>query len=149
MRFRTTLLQSSKTATGFRVPDEVMAALAGGKAPKVAATINGHTWRTSVATVNGGPMVGVNTDVRAATGVRGGDDIEVDLALDTAPRSIDVPDDLAAALDADPAARRTFDGLSYSNQRFWVEPIVAARADETRQRRIDKAVATLREGRAR
>jgi hypothetical protein len=149
MRFRTTLLQSSKTATGFRVPDEVMAALAGGKAPKVAATINGHTWRTSVATVNGGPMVGVNADVRAATGVRGGDEIEVDLALDTAPRSIDVPDDLAAALDADPAARRTFDGLSYSNQRFWVEPIVAARADETRQRRIDKAVATLREGRAR
>src|SRR5436853_7356762 len=141
MRFRTTLLESSKTATGFRVPDEVMAALAGGKAPKVAATINGHTWRTSVATVNGGPMVGVNTDVRAATGVRGGDDIEVDLTLDTAPRTIDVPDDLAAALDADPAARRTFDGLSYSNQRFWVEPIVAARADETRQRRIDKAVA--------
>jgi Bacteriocin-protection, YdeI or OmpD-Associated/Domain of unknown function (DUF1905) len=149
MRFRTTLLQSSKTATGFRVPDEVMTALAGGKAPKVAATINGHTWRTSVATVNGGPMVGVNADVRAATGVRGGDEIEVDLALDTAPRTIDVPDDLAAALDADPAARRTFDGLSYSNQRFWVEPIVAARADETRQRRIDKAVATLREGRAR
>ena len=149
MRFRTTLLQSSKTATGFRVPDEVMAALAGGKAPKVAATINGHTWRTSVATVNGGPMVGVNADVRAATGVRGGDEIEVDLELDTAPRTIDVPDDLAAALDADPAARRTFDGLSYSNQRFWVEPIVAAKSDETRQRRIGKAVATLREGRAR
>jgi Bacteriocin-protection, YdeI or OmpD-Associated/Domain of unknown function (DUF1905) len=149
MRFRTTLLQNSKTATGFQVPDDVMSGLAAGKAPKVLATINGHTWRTSVATVNGGPMVGVNADVRAATGVRGGDEIEVDLQLDTAPRTIDVPADLAAALDAEPAARRTFDGLSYSNQRFWVEPIVGAKSDETRQRRIEKAVSTLREGRPR
>jgi hypothetical protein len=149
MRFRTTLLQNSKTATGFQVPDDVMSGLAAGKAPKVLATINGHTWRTSVATVNGGPMVGVNADVRAATGVRGGDEIEVDLQLDTAPRTIDVPADLAAALDAEPAARRTFDGLSYSNQRFWVEPIVGAKSDETRQRRIEKAVSTLRDGRPR
>jgi hypothetical protein len=149
MRFRTTLLQNSKTATGFQVPDDVMSGLAAGKAPKVLATINGHTWRTSVATVNGGPMVGVNADVRAATGVRGGDEIEVDLQLDTAPRTIDVPADLAAALDAEPAARRTFDGLSYSNQRFWVEPIDGAKSDDTRQRRIEKAVSTLREGRPR
>ena len=149
MQFRTTLLQNSKTATGFQVPDDVMTALGAGKAPKVLATINGHTWRTSVATINGGPMVGVNTDVRAATGVRGGDEIEVDLQLDTAPRTIDVPADLAAALDAEPAARRTFDALSYSNQRFWVEPIAAAKSDETRQRRIEKAVSTLREGRPR
>jgi hypothetical protein len=149
MQFRTTLLQNSKTATGFQVPDDVMTALGAGKAPKVLATINGHTWRTSVATINGGPMVGVNADVRAATGVRGGDEIEVDLQLDTAPRTIDVPADLAAALDAEPAARRTFDALSYSNQRFWVEPIAAAKSDETRQRRIEKAVSTLREGRPR
>jgi bacteriocin resistance YdeI/OmpD-like protein/uncharacterized protein DUF1905 len=143
------LLQNSKTATGFRVPEDVMAGLGGGRAPKVVATINGHGWRTSVATVNGGPMVGVNADVRAATGVRGGEEIEVDLVLDTAPRTIDVPNDLGRALDAEPAARRTFDALSYSNQRFWVEPIVGATSDETRRRRIDKAVATLREGRAR
>jgi hypothetical protein len=149
MRFRTTLLQNSKTATGFQVPDDVMTGLGAGKAPKVLATINGHTWRTSVATVNGGPMVGVNADVRAATGVRGGDEIEVDLELDTAPRTIDVPADLATALDAEPAARRTFDALSYSNQRFWVEPIASATSDETRRRRIEKAVSTLREGRPR
>jgi hypothetical protein len=121
MRFRTPLLQSSRTATGFRVPDEVMAALDAGKAPKVAVTINGHTYRSSVATVNGVPMVGVSEVVRNATGVRGGEEIDVDIVLDTAPRTVEVPDDLARALDADPAARRTFDGLSYSNQRFWVE----------------------------
>jgi hypothetical protein len=149
VRFRTTLLQSSKTATGISVPPDVMEALAAGKAPKVAVTINGYTYRSSVATVNGGPMIGVSEAVRSAIGVRGGDEIDVDLVLDTAPRTVSVPDDLAAALDGEPAARRTFDGLSYSNQRFWVEPIEAAKGEETRRRRIEKAVATLREGRAR
>ena len=149
MRFRTTLLQSSKTATGIAVPSDVLAALAAGKAPKVAVTINGYTYRSSVATVDGRPMIGVSEAVRTATGVRGGDEIEVDVVLDTEPRTVVVPDDLVAALDAVPAARKTFDGLSYSNQRFWVEPIEAAKSEETRQRRIEKAVATLREGRTR
>jgi len=149
VRFRTTLLQSSKTATGIAVPSDVMAALAAGKAPKVAVTINGYTYRSSVATVDGRPMIGVSEAVRTATGVRGGDEIVVDVVLDTEPRTVVVPDDLVAALDAVPAARKTFDGLSYSNQRFWVEPIEAAKSEETRQRRIEKAVATLREGRTR
>jgi hypothetical protein len=149
VRFSTTLRKNSETAVGIRVPDDVMAALAAGKAPKVAVTINGHTWRSSVATVSGEPMIGVSEAVRNVTGVRGGDTVEVDLVLDTAPRTVAVPDDLAAALDAVPAARTTFDGLSYSNQRFWVEPIEAAKAEDTRRRRIEKAVATLREGRAR
>ncbi len=149
MQFRTELFQSSKTATGIQVPEEVMTALGAGKAPKVSVTINGFTYRSSVATVNGGPMIGVSEAVRQATGVRGGEMIDVEVVLDTAPRVMAVPDDLAAALDAVPAARATFDGLSYSNQRFWVDPINAAKSDETRARRIEKAVATLREGRAR
>ena len=149
MRFRTTLLQSGATATGMQVPDDVLRELNAGKVPKVSVTIKGYTWRTSVATVNGGPMIGVSETVRAATGVRGGDEVDVDVALDTAPRTVEVPPDLGAALDAVPAARKTFDGLSYSNQRFWVEPIVAAKAPETRARRIEKALATLREGRPR
>jgi antitoxin component of MazEF toxin-antitoxin module len=149
MRFRTTLHQSSKTATGIRVPEEVMSALNAGKGPKVAVTINGYTYRSSVATVNGGPMIGVSEAVRAATGVKGGDEIEVDVELDTEPRVLAIPDDLAAALDGDAAARATFDRLSYSNQRFWVDPITAAKSAETRARRVEKAVAALREGRAR
>jgi uncharacterized protein YdeI (YjbR/CyaY-like superfamily) len=99
--------------------------------------------------VDGRPMIGVSEAVRSQTGVKGGDMIDVDVELDTAPRTIAVPDDLAAALDADPAARATYDRLSYSLQRFWVEPIEAAKSPETRQRRIEKAVATLREGRSR
>ena len=149
MRFTTTVRQNSKTATGIRVPDEVLSGLNAGKAPKVAVTINGYTYRSSVATVNGEPMIGVSDAVRQASGVAGGDTVEVDVVLDTAPRTVAVPDDLAAALDAEPAARASFGKLSYSNQRFWVEPIEAAKSPDTRQRRIEKAVATLREGRPR
>ena len=149
MRFTTTVRQNSKTATGIRVPDEVLAGLNAGKAPKVAVTINGFTYRSSVATVNGEPMIGVSDTVRQASGVAGGDTVDVEVVLDTAPRTITVPDDLAAALDAEPVARATFDKLSYSNQRFWVEPIEGAKSPDTRQRRIEKAVATLREGRPR
>jgi hypothetical protein len=149
VKFRTTILQGDKTATGIRVPDDVMTALNAGKKPKVSVTINGHTYRSSVATVDGQPMIGVSEVVREAAGVKGGDTVDVDVALDTAPRTVDVPADLAAALDAVPAARKAYDGLSYSLQRFWVEPIVGAKSDETRQRRIDKAVATLSEGRTR
>jgi len=149
VKFRTTILQGDKTATGIRVPDDVMTALNAGKKPKVSVTINGHTYRSSVATVDGGPMVGVSEVVRTAARVKGGDTVDVDIALDTAPRTVAVPADFAAALDKVPAARKTFDGLSYSLQRFWVEPVVGAKTDETRQRRIEKAVATLREGRTR
>ena len=149
VKFRTTILQGDKTATGIRVPDDVMTALNAGKKPKVSLTINGHTYRSSVATVDGQPMVGVSEVVRAAAGVKGGDTVDVDIELDTAPRTVEVPADLAAALDKVPAARKTFDGLSYSLQRFWVEPVVGAKTDETRQRRIEKAVAALREGRTR
>jgi hypothetical protein len=149
VKFRTTILQGDKTATGIRVPDEVMTALNAGKKPKVAVTINGHTYRSSVATVDGHPMIGVSEVVRDDAGVKGGDTVDVEIELDTAPRTVEVPADLAAALDKVPAARKTFDGLSYSLQRFWVEPVVGAKSEETRQRRIEKAVATLREGRTR
>lgn len=149
MRFHTVLLQNSKTATGIAIPDDVMAALAAGKKPKVSVTINGHTYRSSVATVDGRAMVGVNEAVRAASGVAGGDEIDVDIKLDTAPREVAVPADLAAALDRNPTARQTFDGTNYSNQRFWAESVEGAKTEETRQRRIEKAIATLGEGRPR
>src|SRR6476469_4224545 len=115
MRFRTTILQGDKTATGIRIPDEVMAALDAGKKPPVTITINGFTYRSTVATVDGHPMVGVSAENRAGAGVKGGDEVEVEIALDTAPRTVAVPPALAAALDADPQARATFDRLSKSN----------------------------------
>ena len=149
MRFHTTMEQNGKTATGIRVPDEVVEALGSGKRPAVTVTINGYTYRNTIAVMSGVFMVGVSAEHRAGAGVAGGDEVDVDIALDTAPREVTVPDDFAAALDAEPKARATFDGLSYSNRSWHVLQVNGARTDETRQRRIGKSVDMLREGRAR
>ena len=145
MKFRTTVLQGGKTATGIRIPDDVMAALAAGKKPPVRVTINGYTYRSTVATVDGNPMVGVSEEVRRNAGVAGGDAIDVELELDTEPREVSVPDDFASALAADPSAKGAFEALSYSNKRRHVLAIDGAKAAETRQRRIEKSVAELRD----
>jgi hypothetical protein len=149
MRFHTTILQSGKTATGIEVPDEIVEALGAGRRPPVKVTINGFTYRSTIAVYGGVSMVGVNAENRAGAGVAGGDEVAVDIELDTEPREVNVPADFAAALDADPRARATFDGLSYSNRSWHVLQVNGAKTDETRQRRIAKSVATLREGRPR
>ena len=112
-------------------------------------TINGFTYRSSVAVVSGRFMVGVSAENRAGAGVAGGDEVDVEIELDTAPRVVTVPDDFAAALDAEPKARATFDKLSNSNKGWHVSQVTGAKTDETRQRRIAKSVDTLREGRPR
>jgi hypothetical protein len=149
MRFRTTILQGDKTATGIRIPPEIVEGLGAGKRPKVSVTIRGFTYRSSIAVVDGTYMVGVSAENRAGAGVAGGDEVDVDLELDTAPREVTEPADFAAALDAEPGARRTFEGLSYSNKSWHVSQVEGAKTDETRQRRIARSVETLREGRPR
>jgi hypothetical protein len=149
MRFRTTILQTGKTAAGIQVPDEVVEGLGAGKRPPVRVTINGYTYRNTVAVMGGVSMLSVSSEHRAAAGVAGGDTVDVDLELDTAPREVTVPGDFAAALDAEPDARRTFDALSYSNKSWHVLQVDGAKTDETRQRRIAKSVEALREGRQR
>jgi hypothetical protein len=147
MRFRTTVELGGKTATGIRVPAEVVAALGQGKRPAVRVTINGYTYRSTVAVMGGEYMLPVSAEVRSGAGLAASDEVEVDLALDTEPREVTVPADFAAALDREPAARRFFDGLSYSNRRRLVLSIEQAKSDQTRQRRIEKSVGSLREGR--
>jgi Bacteriocin-protection, YdeI or OmpD-Associated/Domain of unknown function (DUF1905) len=149
MRFRTTIVQTGKTTTGIEVPDEVMDALGSGKRPAVKVTVNGYSYRSTVASMGGRSMVSLSAEHRAGAGVAGGDEVEVDLEPDTAPREVTVPDDLAAALDAEPAARATFDGLSYSNKSWHVLQVTGARTEETRQRRITRSVEALRQGRPR
>src|SRR5437016_3062014 len=149
MRFRTTILQSGKTATGIRIPDEVVESLGAGRRPAVRVTIRGYTYRSTVAVMGDAYMVGVNADNRAAAGVKGGDEVDVEIELDTAPRTVEVPDDLAAALDAEPTARKTFDTLSNSNKSWHVLQVLGAKTDETRQRRIAKSIAALKDGRIR
>ena len=149
MRFRTTILQGDKTATGIEVPEEVVTALGSGKRAKVLVTINGYTLPQQRRPDGRVYMVGVSADVRQAAGVKGGDEVDVDIELDTAPRVVTEPDDFAAGLDAVPEARRMFDSLSYSNKSWHVLQIEGAKTDETRQRRIAKSVEALREGRVR
>jgi len=147
MRFRTTILATGKTAAGFVVPEEVMDALAAGRKPAVRVTINGHTYRSSVGTIEGRPMVGVSAEHRAAAGLTGGEEVDIELELDTAPRTVEVPEDFAAALAPHPEARAFYEKLNYSERRWFVLGIEDAKTPETRARRIEKAVDRLRSGR--
>ena len=146
MQFRTTILSGGKTAAGIEIPVAVVDALGTSRKPAVKVTINGYPYRSTVATVNGVFMIGVSNDVRHAAGVAAGEEVDVTLELDTEPRKVAIPPELEELLAADPAARAALDKLSYSNQRRIVEPIDAAKTPETRQRRIDKAIETLRAG---
>jgi hypothetical protein len=148
MTFSAVILQSGKTATGIEVPPEEVTALGSGRKPAVRATINGYTYRTSIGSMNGRFMLPVSAEHRTAAGLAAGDKVEVDLELDTAPRAVDVPDDLSAALDADPAARAFFDKLSYSNKLRHVLAIDGAKTAETRERRIAKSVSLFADGRS-
>ena len=149
MRFRTTILQSSKTATGIEIPPDVVASLGSGKQPLVRVTINGFTYRSAVAVMGGVFMVGVSADNRAGAGVKGGDEVDVDIELDTEPRTVEVPPELAAALDADPAAKATYEKLSPSNKGWHVSQVTGTNNPETRQRRIEKQIAALHAGKPR
>jgi hypothetical protein len=133
MKFHGTIEQHGKTATGIEVPAEVVTALASGKHPKVHVTVNGYTYRSSVASMGGRFMLGFSAEVRAHAGIAAGDEVDVDLEPDTEPRTVTVPDDLATALDRDPAVRRAFDALSYSNRRARVMAVDAAKTDATRE----------------
>ena len=142
MRFETTMTLVGNN-TGIEVPPEVIEALGAGRKPPVKVTVNGYEYRNTVAVMGGKYMISFSSDKRAATGIEGGDPIVVDLELDTAPRTVEVPDDLAAALDAVPGARAAFDALSPSTRKAHVTAVEGAKAAETRQRRIDGIVAKL------
>lgn len=144
--FRTILLSAGKTATGIEVPAAVVESLGAGKKPPVRVTINGYTYRNTIAVMGGRFMLSVSADNRTKAGVEAGQELEVSLALDTEPRVVTVPDDFQQALNRDPKAKAFFDKLSYSNKLRHVLVIEDAKTPETRQRRIEKSVQTLREG---
>jgi hypothetical protein len=145
MKFRATVELHRKTATGIEVPAEVVSALGGGRRPAVTATINGFTYRSSVAAMGGRFLLPVSAQIRQDTGVGAGDEVDVELELDTAPRTVTAPADFAAALRGDDAARAAFDGMSFSHQQRHVLAIEGAKTEQTRQRRIEKALADLRQ----
>ncbi|MDG6110102.1 DUF1905 domain-containing protein [Dactylosporangium aurantiacum] len=143
MKFRT-LVEPVEPMRGLEVPPEVVEALGGGARPPVTITLNGHTWKSRVAIMRGRHLLGLSHANRQAAGVTAGDEVEVEVELDAEPRVVVEPDDFAEALDADPVARAAYDGLSHSRKREHVRAIETAKQAETRRRRIEKAIATLR-----
>ena len=141
MRFETTLFQQGNN-TGIMVPTEVVEALGGGSRAAVTVTVNGFTYPSTLAVMGGRHLIPFSSDKRAATGLAGGDAIEVTLELDTTPRTVEVPDDLAVALD-DAGIRARFDALAPSARKAHVTNVVSATSDETRTRRIAAIVAKL------
>ncbi|MCF2532162.1 YdeI/OmpD-associated family protein [Yinghuangia soli] len=129
---------------GLEVPPEVVAELGGGARPPVKITINGHSWQSRVAIMRGRHLLGLSNANRQAAGVEIGEEIEVELELDDEPRVVAEPEDFKKALDADPAARSAFDKLAFGLKRAQVKAIESAKKPETRQRRIEKAIETLR-----
>jgi len=143
MKFTATVQLDGATATGIRVPDDVVDALGGGKRIPVRVTINEVEYPSTVATMKGVPKVPVSAEIRKLAGINAGDEVAVDLIRDDAPRSVDVPEDLAAALAASPAAAERFQSLSYSNQRRHVLAVTGARTEGTRARRVAAVLAEL------
>ncbi len=146
MKFRATTEQSGKTATGIAVPAEIIDSLGQGKRPPVTVTIGGCTYRTTVGVMGGRSMVPLSAANRSAARVAAGDNVEVDIVLDIQLREVSVPADFAEALSKDGAAQSAFDKMPFSHKQRWVLSITSAKAPETRQRRIAKAIDAIREG---
>jgi len=143
LRFSTTL-EPRGNASAIVLDDEQVAAVGeGAKRFPVVATVNGHTWRTSVARMHGEFLVGLSKAVREAAGVEAGDTVEVELELDTAPREVEVPEALARALAERPAARAAFDRLSYTHRKEHARSVAEAKREETRERRVAKVLESL------
>jgi antitoxin component of MazEF toxin-antitoxin module len=142
MQFRAVVIPSGN-ATAVEIPDEVMEALGSEARPPVAITINGHSWRSRVAAMNGKRLVGISAANRTAAGIEPGQTIDIDLTLDTAPREVEEPDDLKSALDDRPGARAAFDKLPFGLKGKHLRDIEAAKTPEVRARRIGKLVEAL------
>jgi hypothetical protein len=149
MKFTGELQATGGSTTGFRITDAFVDGLGGGGRPKVVVTVDGFTFRSSIARMGGAYWLGVSAERRAAGDLRAGEVYDLEIGLDTAPREIEVPADLAAALDAAPAAREFWGTVSASNRRWHVEQVTGARKAETRAARVAKSIAMLSEGRAR
>lgn len=140
--FRAELQLNGKTATGIEVPPEVVDALGAGKRPAVAVTIGRATFSTTLGVLGGRTWIPVSAERRKAAGVEAGQVLDVEIVLDAAPKVIEVPVDLAAALEA-AGARAAFDALAPSHRKEHVRAVTEAKKPETRERRIAKCVEML------
>ena len=144
MHLRLELERTGANTVGFRIADDVVEELASGRRPKVVVTVGPHTWRSSIANMGGEFWLGVSKENREAAGVTAGETLDLELALDTAARTVDVPDDLAAELARDPSVRTAWAGWSFTRRKEAARQLTEARKPETRERRLLKVLAELR-----
>ncbi|MFJ2619040.1 YdeI/OmpD-associated family protein [Glutamicibacter sp. NPDC087344] len=146
-KFTTTLIATGGNNVGIVVPDDIVRGFAHGKRVPVVVTIDGeYSYRNTVASMGGQFLISFNAETRTATGRGAGDEISVSLELDEEPRTVEVPEDLLVLLSAEPALADAWNALSYSKQRAQVDPINAARGEDTRARRVAKTIKLLSEG---
>ncbi len=146
----TTQLQAWGPAAAVVLDDDQVAEVGeGAKRFPVVATVNGYTWRTSVARMKGVFLVGLSREVRQGAGVEAGDEVEVRVELDVAPREVEVPAALAAALAADPDASASFARMAFTHRKEYARWVAEAKREETRQRRVQQAVQMIRSGQTR
>ncbi|GAB3686009.1 YdeI/OmpD-associated family protein [Angustibacter aerolatus] len=143
MRFTTQVLSGGGSATGLPVPDDVVAEL-GGRRTAVVVTVNGYTYRSTTGVMGGRTLVPLAKEHRDAAGVAAGDDVVVELVVDAAPRTVELPEDLLTALGAEPGLRERFDALAPSARKEAVRQLESAKAEATRQRRLAKVLDQLR-----
>lgn len=138
-------VEPAEPMRGLEIPQEIVEALGAGGRPPVTITINGHSWKSRVAIMRGRHLLGLSNANRQAAGVVTGDEVTVEVRLDTEPRVVVEPPDFARALDADLVARAAYDRLTDSHKREHVRAVESAKKPETRTRRIEKAITTLRD----
>jgi len=141
--FQTTLLQTGKNTTGIEVPEQVIDELGGGKRPLVKVKANHYSYRSAVAVMEGKYMISMSAAHREAGGFQGGDPVDVTLELDTEPRTVEIPEDLKNAL-VEGKVMAAFEKSAPSMQKEYVRWVLEAKAEETRERRIEKTIQKLR-----
>jgi Bacteriocin-protection, YdeI or OmpD-Associated/Domain of unknown function (DUF1905) len=146
----TTQLQPRGPAAAVILDDAQVAAVGeGAKRFPVVATVNGYTWRTSVVRMRGEFLLGLSKEVRQGAGAEAGDEVDVTVELDAAPREVEVPEALAAALADDPEARASFDRMAFTHRKEYARWIADAKQEQTRQRRVAQALDMIRAGKTR
>ncbi|QIG45172.1 DUF1905 domain-containing protein [Nocardioides anomalus] len=144
MKLRLELVSHGGNTAGFEIPDAAVEELGGGRRPKVVATVGDHTWRSSIANMGGTFMLGMSQADRRAAGVEAGQTLDLEVVLDTAERTVEPPEDLAAELAGDAAARAVWDGWSFTRRKEAARQLTEAKQPETRARRLAKVLAELR-----
>ena len=145
IKFKTTILQIGNN-TGINVPEEIIVRLGAGKKPPVVITLNNYTYRSTVAVMGGKYLVSLSAENRKNAHVQGGDTLQITIALDTEPRTVELPPDFQKAFDKNKQAREAFDKLAPSKKKAMVLSIMDAKTEETKIKRIDKAIAALVDG---